>query len=94
MSSKVLEAAAVPAVVAVLKAAQEAFATVFNGDPATAAARAVMASQVFVGKAGLALIAGGGDEFAAVGSLVHTGLDDLISKVQAHAAPAVDLVHS
>lgn len=84
-----LEAAAVPSVVALLTAAQTAFATIFTGDPATAAARAVAASQVFLGQAGLSLIAGGASEFSAVGGLVNTGISDLIAKVQALApAPA------
>ncbi len=83
-----LEAAAVPSVVAVLSAAQAAFKTIFTGDPATAAARAVAASQVFLGQTGLALISGGGAEFAAVGELVDTGFSQLIAKVQAHATPA------
>lgn len=83
-----LEAAAVPSVVAILQAAQTAFATIFNGDPATAAARAVAASQVFLGQAGLAAIAGGSAEFGAVGTVVNGALSELITKVQAHAAPA------
>jgi len=83
-----LEAAAVPSVVAILTAAQTAFATIFNGDPATAAARAVAAGQVFLGQAGLAAIQGGASEFTAVGGLVQTGLTELIAKVQSFATPA------
>lgn len=82
-----LEAAAVPSVVAILTAAQTAFATIFNGDPATAAARAVAAGQVFLGQAGLAALAGGSAEFAAAGTVVNGALAELIAKVQAHAAP-------
>jgi hypothetical protein len=86
---QVLEAAAVPSVVAILTAAQTAFTTIFNGDPATAAARAVAAGQVFLGQAGLAAIQGGASEFTAVGALVNTGISDLIAKVQSLApAPA------
>jgi hypothetical protein len=82
-----LEAAAVPAVVSIIEAAQTAFKTIFTGDPATAAARAVAAGQVFLGQAGLVAIQGGDTEFAAVGTLVDTGLSDLITKVKA-LAPA------
>lgn len=87
-ATQTLEAAAIPSVVSVLKSAQAAFATIFTGDPATAAARAVAASQVFLGQAGLALIAGGASEFAAAGSLIDTGFNDLIAKVQAQAPTA------
>jgi hypothetical protein len=85
-----LEAAAIPSVVAILTQAQSAFAAIFNGDPATAGARAMAASQVFLGQAGLTLIQGGASEFSAVGGLVQTGFSDLIAKVKAldPAAPA------
>ncbi|MDR5726786.1 MAG: hypothetical protein RB191_04880 [Terriglobia bacterium] len=83
-----LEAAAVPAVVAILTAAKTAFTTIFTGDPATAGVRAAAAAQVFLGQASLAAIEGGASEFTAVGGLVQTGLDDLITKVQAMATPA------
>jgi hypothetical protein len=82
-----LEAAAIPSVVAILTAAKTAFATIFTGDPATAGARAGAAAQVFLGQAALAALQGGASEFTAVGGLVQTGLDDLIAKVQAQAAP-------
>jgi hypothetical protein len=88
-----LEAAAVPAVVAVLEAAQTAFSTIFTGDPVTSPARAVAALQVFLGQADLALLNGGSSEFAAVGAVANTAFGNLIAKVQALAptAPAASV---
>jgi hypothetical protein len=78
-----LEAAAIPAVLQVIDAADAAFATIFNGDPATALARATAAAPVFLGQAELALLGGEQNEFTAVGAAVAAGFADLKAKVQA-----------
>lgn len=83
-----LEAAAVPAVVGILEAAGTAFATIFNGDPATALIRADVASKIFIGQAEMSLLQGGASEFGALGSAAQAGIADLIAKVKALAVPA------
>lgn len=82
-----LEAAAVPTVLQIINAAEAAFATIFNGDPATAMARAAMAAPVFLGQAELAALGGAQSEFTAVGTAVAAGFTALKAKVQA-LAPA------
>ena len=78
-----LEVAAIPAVLQVIDAAEAAFATIFNGDPATALERATAAAPVFLGQAELALLGGEQNEFTAVGAAVAAGFADLKAKVQA-----------
>ena len=83
-----LEAAAVPAVLQVISAAEQAFATIFAGDPATAMARAAAAAPIFLGQAQLAVLGGGASEFTAVGAAIQSGFDELKAKVTAIGAAA------
>lgn len=87
-AGQVVEVPALQAAAAVVTAAQTAFATIFNGDPATAGARAVAALPVFLGQAELAALGGANSEFAAVGTLAQTGFAALLAKINAQISAA------
>lgn len=82
-----VQQALIPTEVALLTAAQTAFASIFNGAPETAGVRAALAAEKFLGDAGLDVVAGGAGVFQAVGQVVNSKFNDLIAKAKAKETP-------